>query len=65
MEQAYEHLTQSSHQVAAALYQTATASGGAGPEQGPGQDAGPSDGAAPEDEVIDAEYVDVEAEEEK
>jgi molecular chaperone DnaK len=65
MEQAYEQLTQASHQVAAALYQTATASGGAGPEQGPGQDAGPSDGAAPEDEVIDAEYVDVEAEEEK
>jgi molecular chaperone DnaK len=65
MERAYEQLTQASHQVAAALYQTATASGGAGPEQGPGQDAGPSDGTAPEDEVIDAEYVDVEAEDEK
>ena len=65
MEQAYEQLTQASHQIAAALYQTATASGGAGPEPGPGQDAGSTDGAAPEDEVIDAEYVDVEAEDEK
>jgi molecular chaperone DnaK len=62
MEQAYEALTQASHQIAAALYQSASAQG----EPAPGGGATP-DGDAPatggDDEVIDAEYVDVEAEE--
>lgn len=63
MEAVYERLTQASHQIAATLYQSATA------EAGPAGD-GPTDGGAGEpagadDEVIDAEYVDVDAEEDK
>jgi molecular chaperone DnaK len=63
MEQALERLTQASHQVAAVLYQSASAEGGApdaGPEAASGGD-GPS--APADDDVIDAEYVDVDAEE--
>jgi molecular chaperone DnaK len=63
MEAAYERLTQASHQIAAALYQTATADGGTPPEGG-AQDRGASADTG-DDEVIDAEYVDVDAEEEK
>jgi molecular chaperone DnaK len=62
MEQALERLTQASHQVAAVLYQSASAEGGeaaAGGESSAGGD-GPS---AADDDVIDAEYVDVDAEE--
>jgi molecular chaperone DnaK len=62
MEQASERLTQASHKVAAVLYQSTTGDAGAGGAQ-PG---GPADGAAEspvEDDVIDAEYVDVDAEE--
>jgi molecular chaperone DnaK len=62
MEAASERLTQASHKVAAVLYQsTAEAPGAAGPQPG-----GPANGAAesaPDDDVIDAEYVDVDAEE--
>ena len=64
MEQALEQLTQASHQVAAVLYQSASAEGGnsaPGGESAPGGD-GASAGA--DDDVIDAEYVDVDAEEE-
>jgi molecular chaperone DnaK len=63
MDQALERLTQASHQVAAVLYQNASAEGGApgaGPEAAPSGD-GPS--APADDDVIDAEYVDVDAEE--
>ena len=63
MEQALERLTQASHQVAAVLYQSASAEGGdaaAGGQPGSGGD-GPN--AAADDDVIDAEYVDVDAEE--
>ena len=63
MESAYEGLTQASHQVAAVLYQSASAEGGAG---APGAGAEDGDGNGPsneDDEVIDAEYVDVDAEE--
>ncbi len=64
MEQVYEQLTQASHQIAAALYQTATGDGG--PAGDGASDSGAAAGAAGEDdEVIDAEYVDVEPEEEK
>ncbi len=60
LEQAYQKLTQASHQVAAKLYQSA-----GGPEAEAG---GPSTGsqgggeAGADDDVIDAEYVDVDAE---
>ena len=62
MEAASERLTQASHKVAAVLYQSTTGNtGAAGPQSG-----GPGNGAAesaPDDDVIDAEYVDVDAEE--
>jgi len=63
MESAHEQLTQASHQVAAVLYQNASANesaGGAGSENGTAQAEGQS---AEDDDVIDAEYVDVDAEE--
>jgi molecular chaperone DnaK len=66
MEAAHEKLTQASHQVAAVLYQSASAEGGgaagSGPEAGAAGGGEPS--AATDDDVIDAEYVDVDAEEE-
>jgi molecular chaperone DnaK len=65
MEAAHEKLTQASHQVAAVLYQSASAEDGGAPGSGP--EAGAANGgeqsAAPDDDVIDAEYVDVDAEE--
>jgi len=65
MEAVHEKLTQASHQVAAVLYQSASAEDGGAAGNGP--DAGAAgDGessAAADDDVIDAEYVDVEAEE--
>ena len=64
MEKAHEGLTQASHQVAAVLYQSASAEGaapGAGPEASASGGDEPS--AAADDDVIDAEYVDVDAEE--
>jgi molecular chaperone DnaK len=65
MEAAHEKLTQASHQVAAVLYESASAEGGGAPGSGP--DAGAANGgeqsAAADDDVIDAEYVDVDAEE--
>ncbi len=60
MESAYEGLTQASHKVAAVLYQSASAEGGAGAGAENVDGGGPSN---EEDEVIDAEYVDVDAEE--
>ncbi len=62
MEQAHERLTQASHQVAGVLYQTASAENGAAPAGGPegGDQSGESD-----DDVIDAEYVDVDADTEE
>ena len=62
MESALENLTQASHKVAAALYEAS------GPPPGPSGDSGGSGGASTADdggstdEVIDAEYVDVDAE---
>jgi molecular chaperone DnaK len=60
MERAHERLTQASHKVAAVLYQSAGA--GAGSEAAAGAAEGAAAGSA-EDEVIDAEYVDVDADE--
>jgi molecular chaperone DnaK len=66
MEQAYEGLTQASHQVAAALYQATTADGQQPPaDDGAAGAAGGAAAAGADDEVIDAEYVDVDAEESK
>ncbi len=67
MEAAHETLTQASHQLASTLYQAPE--GGPG---GPGGDPGPAAGGAADtqaspadDGVIDAEYVDVEADDKK
>jgi molecular chaperone DnaK len=64
MEQAYEQLTQASHQIAAALYQSTSAQGdaAAGGSETP---ADSEQSATSDDEVIDAEYVDVDADESK
>jgi molecular chaperone DnaK len=66
MEAAHEKLTQASHQVAAVLYQSASAEGGGAAGNGPeaGAAGGGEPSAATDDDVIDAEYVDVDAEEE-
>ncbi len=63
LEAAYQKLTQASHQVAAKLYQSA---GGPEAEAG-GPSGGPQGGgeAGADDDVIDAEYVDVDAESSK
>jgi molecular chaperone DnaK len=65
MEQAHERLTQASHSVAAVLYQSASADGTAAPNGAAGAGDGNGTDAAPpaDDDVIDAEYVDVDAEE--
>jgi len=61
MEQALENLTQASHQIASAMYQAKAGEQGA---PSPGEE--PAGGAAGgDDEVVDAEYVDVDAEESK
>jgi molecular chaperone DnaK len=67
MESMYEQLTQASHQIAASLYQTASADGSdtaaaGGPTDGA---AGPQGAQGGDDDVVDAEYVDVDAEEDK
>jgi len=64
MEQALEQLTQASHQVAAVLYQSASAEGGNATSGGEAASDGNGASAGADDDVIDAEYVDVDAEEE-
>ena len=64
MEQALEQLTQASHQVAAVLYQSASAEGGNAAPGGESGSGGEGSSAGADDDVIDAEYVDVDAEEE-
>ncbi len=65
LESVYERLTQASHQLAAALYQATGqqpgAPGGAGPQPGAAPEA-PGGQAGGDDDVIDAEYEDVNAE---
>jgi len=63
MEQALEQLTQASHQVAAVLYQSASAEGGNAAPGGESASGGEGSSAGADDDVIDAEYVDVDAEE--
>ncbi|MEX1311516.1 MAG: molecular chaperone DnaK [Candidatus Sulfomarinibacteraceae bacterium] len=65
MEAIYERLTQASHQIAATLYQAATAEGGPAPDGGPHERGSADDASGDDGEVIDAEYVDVDAEDEK
>jgi molecular chaperone DnaK len=65
MERVYEKLTQTSHQIAAALYQTASAQGEGAASGGPTEAPSDEAAAAQDDEVIDAEYVDVDADESK
>ncbi len=65
LETAYERLTQASHGLAAKLYQSAgpNPSGGpTGPDASAGASAGSQAAAQEEDDVIDAEYVDVDSE---
>ena len=64
LEKAAERLTQASHKLAEAVYRQTghaadTAGDAGGPGGGPGQGARPSGGSGAADEVIDAEYVDV------
>ncbi len=64
MEKASERLTQASHKLAEAMYRQAGATDGPGFQGGPGGPGGNAPGAggpgaAAGDEVIDAEYVDV------
>ena len=68
MESAVQQIQQASHKLAESMYQQAGAAGGAQPGAGgpgagpqPGAEAGTPGGSA-DDEVIDAEYVDVDKE---
>jgi molecular chaperone DnaK len=63
MEKALERLTQASHQVAAVLYQSASGEGGNAAAGGETASGGEGSNASADDDVIDAEYVDVDAEE--
>ena len=60
LEAAYEKLTQASHQLAAAMYQSAGGGSDSGGGTEPAEAA--SGGGGDEEEVIDAEYVDVDSE---
>ena len=62
MEKALERLTQASHQVAAVLYQSASAGGSDATPGGESTAGGNGTSAGTDDDVIDAEYVDVDAE---
>ena len=60
MDEARQRLQQASHKLAEAMYRAQSAQGGApGPEAGGGQTGGGPGGGGQADEVIDAEYVDV------
>jgi molecular chaperone DnaK len=61
MEKAYESLTQASHQIAASLYQSTSAQAEAAASGG--SSGAETSEASTDDEVIDAEYVDVDSEE--
>jgi molecular chaperone DnaK len=61
MDAAYEKLTQASHKVASVLYEASSQSEGA-PEQSSAPGGEPNAGTSSDEEVIDAEFVDVDAE---
>ncbi len=58
MDEAHEKLTKTSHRLAEEIYRTATAGGSAGTPPGAG---GPTPPPSGEENVVDAEYVDVES----
>jgi len=60
MDAIYEQLTQASHQIAATLYQSASAE--SGDAESPGADTDGQSAGGGDDDVVDAEYVDVDAE---
>jgi molecular chaperone DnaK len=57
---ATDKLTQASHKLAEAMYRTAGPQGGPDGAAGAGPDTGADTGAKPKDDVVDAEFVDVE-----
>ena len=61
---ATDKLTQASHKLAEAMYKNAAAAPGAGPQPGAGPTA-EADAGKPKDNVVDAEYVDVDENEKK
>ena len=65
--QAVEHLTKATHELAEAMYQQASSAPGPGAEPPPGtaDDATGKDGSPKGDEVIDAEFVDVDEDQKK
>lgn len=62
MDAAYEKLTAASHKVAETLYQSQAQQAGPEGGQAPPEGAPSADAGGAEDEVIDAEYIDVDAE---
>jgi molecular chaperone DnaK len=63
MEKAYEELTQASHQLAGVLYQNASAESAGGAAGGPQDSATEAADSQADNDVIDAEYVDVNGDE--
>jgi len=62
LNKAVDTLTQASHKLAEAMYKSSAGSGGAGPTPGADGAGAPKDGAGaqkPKDDVVDAEFVDV------
>ncbi|HYK57940.1 MAG TPA: hypothetical protein VEV85_00795, partial [Bryobacteraceae bacterium] len=55
---AVDQLTQASHKLAEAMYKSTAPGPGAG-GQGPGPEEPAGDGKRPKDNVVDAEFVDV------
>jgi len=56
---AKDRLTQASHKLAEAMYRQASAQAGPQPGAGPSGDGGSAGGSKPKDNVVDAEFVDV------
>ena len=59
MNKAFEDLTQASHKLAEVMYQSAQTGQPGGDSPGQGEQAPSDDESQEDDEVIDAEYVDV------
>ncbi len=60
-----DKLTQASHKLAEAMYQKAGAQSGPAPDAGPAGDGAPAGDGKPKDNVVDAEFVDVDDKKEK
>jgi molecular chaperone DnaK len=62
IQQAMDKMNAASHKLAEAMYKASSAQAGAqagGPQGGTGDGAGASGGSKPKDDVVDAEFVDV------